>query len=163
MQAHEQIREAKLSKRSFETGPEPSVVSVARDYTVNGHGCRSAELSGRVGLILEELGAVVRNGGGFIGHIKAFISTPEGAAQGFSVVRDRVRLQGADFAPEEPAAKFKIAVTAIVYGCPKEELNRLLELALAVGLPRSFCTSTVPRQPIPLKIMASPMTPEAVA
>jgi len=147
-------RETKPSQVAFKAAPEAAVVSVSRRYAVSGHGCRSAELAARVGLILEELGAAVKSGGGFIGHLKAFIATPDGAGLGLSVVRDRARPQGAGFAPEEPVAEFKIAVTAIVYGCPKDELNRLAQLALAVGLPRSFCAPADSQKLSPLKIMA---------
>ena len=154
MPTPEILRESKPSKVTFKAAPEAAVVSVSRRYAVGGHGCRSAELSARVGLILEELGAVVKSGGGFIGHIKAFIATPDGASLGLSVVRDRARPQGAGFAPEEPVIEFKVAVTAIIYGCPKDELNRLVELALAVGLPRSFCVPAGSQKLSPLNIMA---------
>ena len=163
MRTHEKALESKLSKNLLPAAPEAAVASVSRRYAVNGHGCRSAELAARVGLILEELGAAVRSGGGFIGHIKAFIATPDGASLGLSVVRDRARPQGAGFAPEEPVIEFKIAVTAIVYGCPKDELNRLVELALAVGLPRSFCTPEVPPKLSPLNIMAPARSARALA
>lgn len=164
MQAHENAtRPIRPAMKSARPAPEASVVSISKKYLMTGHGGSATELSARIGSILEEVARVVRDGGGFVGHIKAFAATPDGASLGLSVVRDKVRLQGPGFAPKEPMTEFKLAVTAIVYGCPKDELNRLMELGLAIGLPRSFCSPVVFKKPAPLALKMLRPAPTAGA
>lgn len=119
--------------------PQPAVASISRAYQVEGHGQSKGGIADQVKIILREMAAVVRQSGGFIGHIKAFISFTEGGSISMSVVKDKVDHQQFDFPADQPASGFKVAITAIVYGFNGEELSRLLNFGLAVGLPESIC------------------------
>ncbi len=136
MHTHEQPASSpKAFQPGSDTTPEPAVVSLSRVYRTHGRALEASELARRISLVLGELALVIRQGGGFIGHIKTFVTFDQGGALGMSVVRDRVDAKEFDYHPEAPVAEFKIAVTAIVYGYAKAELTRLVSLGLAVGLP----------------------------
>jgi len=139
MQTHEHNLESKKTETALNSIPQPAVTSFTRFFTAAGHGQSIGVIAERVKTILKELGVVVRQGGGFIGHIKAFISFTEGGSIAMSVVKDKVEHQPFDLIAEDHISGFKVAVTAIVYGYANEELSRLLNLGLAVGLPESVC------------------------
>lgn len=139
------ILESKKIKANLNPIPQPAVASFTRFYAGAERVQNIGVIAERLKLILRELGLAVRQGGGFIGHIKAFVSFTEGGSIGLSVVKDQVTHQPYDLLAEDHTSGFKVAVTAIVYGYTNEELARLLNLALAVGLPESVC------QPVQVK------------
>lgn len=127
------------NKANPDSIPQPAVASISQAYQAEGHDQSIGDIADRVKIILRELASVVRQNGGFIGHIKAFISFAEGGSISMSVVKDKVDHQEFDFLAEQPASNFKVAITAIVYGFNGKELSRLLNFGLAVGLPESIC------------------------
>lgn len=139
MPNHDHDLKAKKIKADPQDIPQPALASLTRFYAVAGSDQRLGDIAGRLEIILRELAAVVRQGGGFIGHIKAFLSFTEGGSIGMSVVKDKVEHQPFDQLAENRVSGFKLAVTAIVYSFASEELSRLLSLGLAVGLPESVC------------------------
>lgn len=140
MRVHEHIRESLADLSSVP--PQPAVASISLSYTAE---TRSADdIIGRVRSGLENLAAAVRLGGGFVGHIKSFITFAGGGSAALSVVRDRAELSRSDFDGQGPAGGFKLAVSAIVYGFEAGELRRLLDLALAAGLPETVCRPALP-------------------
>lgn len=139
MPNHDHDLKRKTIKANPQDIPQPALASLTRFYTAAGPDQRLGDIADRLELIMRELGAVVRQGGGFIGHIKAFLSFTEGGSIGMSVVKDKVEHQPFDQLAENRISGFKLAVTAIVYGFTGEELSRLLSLGLAVGLPESVC------------------------
>lgn len=139
MPNHDHDLKGKKTKAAPQDIPQPSLASLTRFYTAAGADQRLGDIADRLETIMRELGAVVRQGGGFIGHIKAFLSFTEGGSIGMSVVKDKVEHQPFDQSAENRITGFKLAVTAIVYRFDSEELSRLLSLGLAVGLPESVC------------------------
>jgi|GEM_PF-3886326 hypothetical protein len=139
MPHHDQDLKGKKIKADPQDIPQPALASLTRFYTVADPDQRLGDIADRLAIILKELGATVRHGGGFIGHIKAFLSFTEGGSIGMSVVKDKVEHQPFDQSAENRISGFKLAVTAIVYSFASEELSRLLSLSLAVGLPESVC------------------------
>lgn len=139
MPKHDHDLEAKKSPADPGGIPQPAVASLSRFYKTAGPEARIGDIADRLEIILRELGAVVRQGGGFIGHIKAFLSFTEGGSISMSVVKEKVEHLPFDHLAENGASGFKLAVTAIVYKFTNAELSRLLNLALAVGLPESVC------------------------
>ncbi|UQZ90159.1 hypothetical protein C4J81_13500 [Deltaproteobacteria bacterium Smac51] len=123
-----------------QTMPEPAVVSFSRAVNLApGQEMTAGEAADRVEVVLHSLAGLVRQGGGFIGHIKTFISFDHDGGLGMSVVRDQVERQSHYFKPAEKTESFNIAVTAIVYGYKKDELARLVSFGLDIGLPRNIC------------------------
>lgn len=117
---------------------EPAVVSFSRTYRATADGLTAGETGERLASVLTEVAASLREAGGFIGHIKALIALPEGGSLGLSVVRDRAGWKENSFDRRSPLSTFKASVTAIVYGCSKDELGRLMRLGLALGLPKGL-------------------------
>lgn len=126
---------------------EPVVVSFSRTYRALADGLSAGDAADRLSSLLTEVAASLREAGAFIGHIKALVSWPEGGNLGISVVRDRADRKELRFDPQSPISTFKTAVTAIVYGCSKDELNRLMKLALALGLPKNLYGEVTEKRP----------------
>lgn len=122
---------------------EPVVVSFSRNYRAAVDGLTAGEVGAKLSDVLTEVSASIREAGGFIGHVKGILSLPEGGALGISVVRDRADWKNAAFDGQSPLSTFKVSITAIVYDCCKEELNRLLRLGLALGLPKNLYEEVV--------------------
>jgi len=126
---------------------EPVVVSFSRTYRALADGLSAGEAAARISSLLTEVAASLREAGAFIGHIKALVSLPEGGSLGISVVRDRADRKEFGFDPQSPVSTFKTGITAIVYGCSKDELNRLMKLALALGLPKNQYEEVAEKEP----------------
>lgn len=119
-----------------ELSPQATVASGAWAYRAL-QVVSADEAGRRAGRALASVSSAVRAGGGFVGHIKAYVSFNGGGSLGLSVVKADVNYKTEGFEPEEPAGSFKIAATAIVYGCPQEELTKLLEAALVSAYPET--------------------------
>jgi hypothetical protein len=113
----------------------PAVASVSRSVRVGPAGLDNGEVLGRLAGRLAELARTVRAEGGFVGHIKAYVSFSAGGGVGLSVVRDQPEIKAFDFQPQAPASDFKVSVAAIVYNYDEGELSRLLNQSLTAALP----------------------------
>lgn len=113
--------------------PEAAVVSFCLNFKAAAE-VSAAEAAERLAGILTEAAVAICDGGGFIGHIKSFLTFDEGGL-GMSIVRDRVDRKDFGFQEKSPAGKFRLAITAIVYGCGKSELQNLLNLGLTLAYP----------------------------
>lgn len=131
---------AALKAAGSSPSQEPAVASLTAGFRAkNENGKGSADdVRQKARELLSETAAAVSAGGGFIGHIKACASFASGGSLGFSVVKEQVRVTEDQFNGEEAAGAFKLAVTAIVYGFPKEDLTNLLERGLAGRFPESL-------------------------
>lgn len=146
--------------RAFRAGtpnpPEASVASAARAFTVRGETGAAGQAVNRLAAILRELAAVARQGGALVGHIKAMITFDDGASAALSVVRDQVQVKAAGLDPASPVGRFKLAATAIVYHCSKDELTRLLNLGLAAGFPADvYAPAAEMGKPLPIDMFQS--------
>lgn len=117
---------------------EPVVFSFSRSYMGAVDGLSAGDAAKSLSSILTEVAASIREADGFIGHVKALLTVPEGGVLSISVVRDRADWKEHAFDCQSPISIFKIAVTAIVYGFSRDELKRLLLLGLALGLPQNL-------------------------
>lgn len=117
---------------------EPVVVSFSRSYMAAVDGLSTGDAAISLSNILTEVAASIHEADGFIGHVKALLTVPEGGVLSISVVRDRADWKENGFDCHSPVSSFKMAVTAIVYGFSRDELKRLLLLGLALGLPQSL-------------------------
>ena len=145
------VKSRKIDKASVSaTVVEPVVVSFSRNYRAVTDGLSAGDAGQKLSNVLTEVAASIREAGGFIGHVKALVTLPEGGALGISVVRDRADWKEAGFDRQSPVSTLKASVTAIVYGCSKEELSRLLRLGLALGLPKNLYEEVIERPVAPV-------------
>lgn len=144
MQAHEISGLKKVSaRRNGDANLEASVASLSLNCQVRTDASQGA-VADRLAEVLTELASIVRQSGGFVGHIKSYLSLSGGGCVSMSVVRDQADRKSENFQAEAPVASFNLAVTAIVYGMSKDELTRLLRLGLAIGFPESAFIRRVP-------------------
>ncbi|MDL2226484.1 hypothetical protein LJB86_02370 [Deltaproteobacteria bacterium OttesenSCG-928-M10] len=153
MQAHEISKGKKVSAR-LDTGhsPDASVASLTLNYQVKTVASQGA-VSDRLAEVLTEVARIVRQSGGFVGHIKSYLSLAGGGCVAMSVVRDQADRKTEGFQAEAPVGSFDVAATAIVYGVAKDELTRLLRLGMAIGFPES---AFIRRAPAPKMVTANP-------
>lgn len=124
--------------------PQPVVVSLTRAYQVHLSGAAAETWSRRLTLVLMDIATGVRQKNGFIGHIKAFLTFETGGALGLSLVRDSVDLKEFEYQGQARPAAFKLALTAIVYGCSRDDLTQLAEAGLSRHLPESQVRPSIP-------------------
>ena len=155
-QAPARVNRLRTLRAGMMNPPEARVASVSRAYTVRGEGRTAGQLAARLATVLQELSAVTRQGGALVGHLKGLITFDDGSTVALSVVRDGVGQKAEGFDPLAPVGRFKLAATAIVYNCSRDELSRLLNLGLAVGFPNEVCTLlTEPKKPLTINMFQS--------
>jgi hypothetical protein len=73
-----------------------------------------------------------------IGHIKGFVTFDHGGSIGLSIVKKVVNHKGVNYNSDTITKSFKLALTNIVFKVDEDELWRLVELGLAVALPKTL-------------------------
>lgn len=123
---------AMMAQRGEQPMAFASVASLTQAYRVNG-GLSQAEVVTKSAQALTALASAVIAQGGFVGHIKAYLSLEGGARAAISVVRTESQSKLSAFESEKPASTFEMAATAIVYGLEQSALTSLMHLELALA------------------------------
>jgi hypothetical protein len=101
-------------------------------------GVKSELVIASLELFMTELAAILRGAKFLIGHIKGYVTFDNGAGMGLSIVKKKVNRKEVDYKPETAIKAFKLALTNIVFTVDEDELFRLVELGLAVALPKTL-------------------------
>jgi hypothetical protein len=88
-------------------------------------------------LYLTELARVLREDGCLIGHIKGYVNFDNGGGIGLSIVKSKVNLKPQGYKDDAVTKAFKLALTNIVFSISEDELFNLVDLGLAITLPKA--------------------------
>ncbi len=123
---------AMMAQRGEQPMASAAVASLNQGYRVN-EALTQAEVAAKLAQALTALASEVIAQGGFVGHIKAYLSLEGGARAAVSVVRTEAQSKLSAFEPDKPASSFEVAATAIVYGLEQSTLTSLMHLELALA------------------------------
>ena len=147
MLSHETVKKQDSAARQVAgVTPEAAVASLRLTYKASPNVSQGA-VADRLAGALADVARTVRQGGGFVGHIKSYLSFADGGGVAISVVRDQADRKVEKFSTEALGSSFDVAVTAIVYNVGREDLAQKLRVFLSAGFPEPafVCHALAPK------------------